>query len=136
VVEGPLPVQHGQRLRLVAIGSEAHQPGALPDQPGHGDGAERGPHLRIHPLEREIRASADVEPHVLNGDRGGPHLGGQDRLPGGIRVDRPCHQHADGEAEGDDDRESQEALGQEPLQQEQERRHAEERRPRGAAATR
>ena len=63
------------------------------------------------------------EPDVPHRDRSGRGRRGQDRLARRVGVDRTRHQHADREGEGDHDRQTQQTLGEEPLQQEPQGRH-------------
>jgi hypothetical protein len=124
VVGGAVAEQHRERERRVGI---------LPDQPN-------GPASLRHGLaDRQTRdlvlegrvgrlvvvrgVAIGEEPDVLHGDGRRRDRGGQDRFAGGVRVDRPGDQHPDREAQRDHDRQTQQALGEESLQQESQGRH-------------
>ena len=124
VVGGAVAEQHRERERGVRIGPD--QPNGAP--PLRHDLADREPRDlvlqgRVRGLVVVRRVAVGEEPDVLHRDRRRRDRGGLDRLAGGVRVDRTRDQHADREAEGDHDRQTQQTLGEEPLQQESQGRH-------------
>ena len=132
--------------RQVALEGLEVRRGAVAEQERGRDGLARGtrdPGLAAR--LRHVRGDRDVgggladervEGGVLGGgvaverqpgvaDRGGRGLdrGRGDGLARGVGIDRPGDEHADGEAEADDDREPEQSLGGEAREQEAQRPH-------------